>query len=345
MTDKNKNKKYIHGGEIYGKDIELDLSVNLNPLGPPECVMTAVERAGDKLINYPEYDSLSLRRKAAGCYGVKPGEIVCGNGASELIAALGRLFRGGKVLIPVPCFTGYERGFKESRIIYHELRMKDRFGITEEIIKMVHGSKPEAVILGNPTNPSGVTAERDLLIELIITAGKTGTVVIVDESFIELCDKGEGASLVDVIKYYDNLIVLRSVTKAYAVPGLRLGFAICSNDAIRKRLASELPEWNVSVFAGEAGKAIFKDPDRVRYLERAGDVIKDCRKRLRMNLETAGIESVPGECCYLLLHTDRKLKEEMGERKILIRQCGDMRGLGKNWYRIAVNEASASIVF
>ena len=342
---KELKKKSEHGGDIYNNEVIYDLSVNINPFGPPESARQAVSSAMNRLVCYPEYDKAGLKTAAAECYGVSADNIICGNGVSELLTAIGRICRNKRVLIPVPCYTGYEKAFRENDIVFHYLKREENFLIGNFIAESMEDTGAEAVIFGNPANPSGGLADRDVLIKLIDWAKKNGILFIIDESFIELSDIGEHGSIIDIIYNYDNLIILRSVTKAYAVPGVRLGFAISSNKELLKQIERELSEWNISVFAEETGRAIFADPLREKYLEDSGRLILRLRRELEEHLQKAGIDHIPSESNFVLLNTDRDLYNELLEKKILIRDCRNVRGLGANWYRIAVKEPAGSIVF
>lgn len=343
---KNGCKKIArHGGCICGMDIVCDLSVNVNPAGPPEIVKGSALAALDRIDRYPDYYSSDLKAAASGYYGVNPECIVCGNGTSELLDAIGRVFAGKKVLLPIPCYTGYERAFRHCETETVMLYEKDDFDITDRVISIMETMKPDALVFGNPSNPVGRLTGKEMIGRLLDAAAGSGCTVIIDESFIEICDAGEGASSVDVIQHYDNLIILRSLTKSYAVPGLRLGFALTCNSGLLSDIEDELPEWNISAFATRIGTDILSWDKSRDYLERSRREIIRMRGSLVDHMTKAGIRVIPGSCGYILANTSRPLYEEMLEKKILVRDCGNISGLDKNWYRLAVCEASASIVF
>ncbi len=340
----NKNR-IRHGGNIFGKDVLYDLSVNINPAGAPDIVCEAVERAAEKTGRYPEYGSAGLKKSIAECFCIMPDEVVCGNGASELISVMGRVFEGKRLLLPVPSFVGYERAFCGSEISFYETDEKNSFDIGSGLAEAITESRPDAVIVGNPNNPTGRITDRDRLEDIIKAAVKTGCYVIVDESFIELSEGGETNSVINITKHYDNLIVLRSITKSFAVPGIRLGYMISSDHGIVRRVNRLLPEWNISVFADEVGKAIFEWGKREDYLARSRTIIGEKRNLLEINLKKRGIHFISSDCNFVLFRHDTDLYQKMLEQKILIRECSDYKGIGPGWFRMAVGEGSDSIVF
>ncbi len=338
-----------HGGYTRGLEVLHDISVNINPAGPPDFLKDSACRALSGIVRYPEYDCAALKNAASSYYGVKQEEIVCGNGTSELLDAVGRLFSGKKVLLPIPCYTGYERAFRNSEKVFIQLSEDADFDITDSvtdsIADILERIRPAVVVIGNPSNPAGRLTGKKQLEKLLGSTGRIGCTLVIDESFIEICDEGEAASMVDVTKHYDNLLIFRSLTKSYAVPGLRLGFAISGNPALLSQISDELPEWNISSFASGIGIDILSWENSRIYLEDSREQIISLRHSLLNHLSDGGIRAVTSCTDYILVNTPRPLYDEMLEKKVLIRDCSDISGLGKDWYRLAVCSASASIVF
>ncbi len=333
-----------HGGDIYGnKNITLDLSVNINPLGHPPCIDEALARAGKRIMNYPEYYQSSLRDLIGRTEHIDPVNIVCGNGASDIISCLGHVLRGKKVLIPVPSFYGYERAFGHGEILYHYLRDENDYRADESLIRRIEEIKPEVVVIANPNNPTGLSPDEGLIRDLCEAVREQRSTLIVDESFIEVC---EGAA--SFTKYVNNglrMVIIRSVTKAYAIPGIRLGYAICSHEELAKDIRDACAEWNISVYAEEAGKAIFSDGGREDYLRRSVEKIRALRDKTERAFYEKGIRYIPSRTGFILFQSRLGLYDEMLDNGILIRDCSDMRGLDKGWFRVAVSEGSSSVVF
>ncbi len=333
----------IHGGDIYNNKITMDLSVNINPAGCPICVKEALMKAAGKVSVYPEYDHLSLRKLIGEAVGTVTETIVCGNGASEIITGIGHVFRGRKVLIPVPSFAGYERAFYESEIIFHYLKDSKDFEIDNSLISVIREKRPEILVLANPNNPTGKLVKGELRNVLIKTAAECGCTLVIDESFIDLSEGAE--SFLDHMDGEASMIVIRSLTKSYAIPGVRIGYSICSDKELAESLSRALSEWNISVFADEAGKAVFSEWDREGYLADSRALINKMRGNIYTELGARGIRYIKSDTDYILFKHRRGLYEDMLLYGILIRDCSTLRGLGEGWYRITVCEGSSSIVF
>ena len=344
--DRNREiKKIHHGGDIYGREILYDLSVNMNPAGPPDIIEEALKNAECRIGQYPEYENVTLRKMIGRCFGLGVENIICGNGASELISALGRLFSGKRLLLPVPSFVGYERAFSESEIIYLETDEAEGYIVNDSVAEMLDKTHPDALIITNPNNPAGRLTGKETLIRLLKEAKRQSCFVIADESFIELSENGEKNSLIDIIYDYDNLIIIRSVTKSFAAAGVRLGYMLSENKSIIAHVKSLLPEWNISVFSEEVGKAIFTWEGREEYLKHSRAYIKEKRMILENAFKEKRIEYITSDSNFVAFRHDTDLYARMLDKKIMIRECSDYRGMGTGWYRVAVTADSASIVF
>ena len=152
-----------------------------------------------------------------------------------------------------------------------------------------------------------------------------------DESFIDFC--GEDASLIKDYKYIKNLILIRSFTKAYSIPGLRLAHALCADDEIRSRISKNLPEWNVSTYASRAGEICLMEDE---YIKKARALVDEEKKYLTSSFASLGITVFPSDANFMMLKDDRPLYEELLQRGILVRDLSDMRGLGTGYIRVAV---------
>ncbi len=344
--DRNREiNKIHHGGDIYGHEILYDLSVNMNPAGPPDILEEALKKAGRRIGQYPEYENAALRKMIGRCFGLESESIVCGNGASELISVLGRLFSGKRLLLSVPSFVGYERAFSESEITFFETDEAEGYTIDDRMAEMLDKVRPDVVLITNPNNPTGRLTGKETLIRLLEKAKRQNIFVIVDESFIELCTNGDRHSLIDIMYYYDNLIIIRSVTKSFAAAGIRLGYLMSKNSSIIAQIKIMLPEWNISVFAEEVGKAIFTWEGREAYLRRSRAYISEQRRILENAFKEKGIEYIPSDCNFVAFRHDTDLYARMLNKRILIRDCSDYRSMETGWYRAAVTSDAPSIVF
>lgn len=347
----NRKEFCMHGGDIYRNTVKLDFSVNLNPLGMPGNVRLAIEQSTDLAGHYPDPEYRALREKFGKRYGVKPSQIVLGNGASELIMAVCRalpaadteeervLCYGGRrrprALIVVPGFTGYRRALTavHADVISMELQEDSNFVPDNSFEKMIIRKNPQLVLLANPSNPTGVLLSQKRMMHMAEVCTEVGAVLCVDECFMELTDY-YNLALQDTIFHYNNVIVLNAITKTFAVPGIRLGFALCGSDHLAALLRQQLPEWNVSAAAEAAGMAACETERS--YLEKTRELIRKERDFLTGALSSCGFRVCPSEANYLLFHSPVDLYHALLERQILVRDCSDYEGLGKGWYRIAV---------
>lgn len=363
----------IHGGDIYSRQIQLDFSVNVNPLGVPEAVTQALHAAVDHVGEYPDITAGKLSRAVSRMlskrYGCEiPGEyLLFGNGASEVFMAIvhGLLpvekteYKGQpeqqqeqwkQIVIPVPSFYGYEHAAKAvgSRIKYVSLKQALFMAENTEKISIQKDSEcvnqlseqltddVDLLFLANPNNPTGSLWRKADLKNVLEHCRRKKITVVLDECFIEFCEKDptQPLSMVNEIENYQNLIIVRAFTKIFAIPGVRLGYLVCSNHTLLEKIQKQLPEWNLSVFAQMAGVACVTDCEK--YLQDTVEYVETERVFLRNGLEKLGIRVISGEANFLLLQTEQPIYEKLLQRGILIRDCENFRGLGKGYYRIAV---------
>ena len=158
-----------------------------------------------------------------------------------------------------------------------------------------------------------------------------GIYVVLDECFIEFC--GNRFSMLSEIEEFDNLILVRAFTKIFSIPGVRLGYLLCKNQSLRTRIASQLPEWNLSCFAQEAGCIC---AEQTEYVIKTVEYIKKERNFLEDGLKRKGFQVFPSMANFVMIYSEAPLYESLLEKGILIRDCRNFRGLGRGFYRIAV---------
>lgn len=364
----------IHGGDIYSRQIQLDFSVNVNPFGVPEAVTQALHAAVDHVGEYPDITagklSWAVSRMLSKRYGCEiPGEyLLFGNGASELFMAIIHVGlpvektgdmgqpeqqqeQWKQILIPVPSFYGYEHAAKAvgSRIKYVSFKQalmtenpekistqKDSECLNQLLEQLT--DDVDLLFLANPNNPTGSLWRKADLKNLLAHCRRKNITVVLDECFIEFCEKDpmQPLSMVDEIENYPKLIIVRAFTKIFAIPGVRLGYLVCSNHTLLEKIQKQLPEWNLSVFAQMAGVACTTDCEK--YLADTVEYVETERAFLRNGLEKLGIRVISGEANFLLLQTEQPIYEKLLQRGILIRDCENFCGLGKGYYRIAVKK-------
>lgn len=325
---------YGHGGDIYKNKIRLDFSVNTNPLGTPPEVRRAVEAAASQLSAYPDPRCGALREALSAALGVDREDILCGNGAAELIFQFVFALRPKRALLPVPSFSEYEAALEAAgcQPDFYPLRRENGFLLTEEILEHITPDT-ELLMLCSPNNPTGKCVPRELLQKILDRCRETGTWLFLDECFLELSDPGSAVSLIPVLYADDRVLVLRAFTKLYGMAGVRLGYAVCRQQDAAEAMCRLVQPWNVSSLAQAAGTAAL---DCTEFVEKSRAVISREKAYLLRELRKLGISVLPGEANYLLLSGVPGLYEQLLARGILIRSCENFRGLGAGDCRIAV---------
>ena len=316
----------IHGGDVYRNHVRLDFSVNINPLGIPQCVKEALHSAVSYCSRYPDMEAEQLKTAVSKYLKVPEEYLLFGNGASELLMAIVHGIRPKKVVIPIPSFYGYENAANavDSEIVFCAVKEMEKF-LTEET---------ELLFLANPNNPLGSLLSKDKIIELLSFCRNKGIYVVLDECFIEFC--GNQSSILSELEETegsDCLILVRAFTKIFAIPGVRLGYLICKNRNLRKRIARQIPEWNLSCFAQEAGILCAR---QTAFIIETENYVTEERKFLEEGLKRKGLQVLPSAANFIMVYSREPLYERLLEKGILIRDCSNFRGLGRGFYRIAV---------
>ena len=326
----------IHGGDIYRNRVKLDFSVNVNPLGIPEVVEAALYEAVEKCDRYPDMTAEGLKKAVSSMLNVSKEYLLFGNGASELFMAIVHGIKPKKTVIPVPSFYGYEYAAKaaDGEVIRYETTEENGFLLGEDFFSVLT-EDVELLFLANPNNPTGKLMSREYLERLLKHCREMGILVVLDECFIEFCDSRaeEELSMLLQTEQFKNLMIVRAFTKIFAIPGVRLGYLVCSDIVLREKIKRQLPEWNISCFAQAAGCAC---ASQKAFIKKTADFIKKERAFLEEGLKQAGMKVFPGEADFILLYSKEPLYEQLLSRGILIRDCENFRGLSKGFYRIAV---------
>ena len=333
--------KYIHGGDIYRNRVQLDFSVNINPFGMPPQAKEALLSAAEDSVRYPDMEAEHLRRAVGEALEIPDEQLVFGNGASELFMAAVHALRPKKTVIPVPSFAGYEyaAGAAGGRVLFYERKADSGFLLQEDFFSVLTPDV-DLLFLANPNNPTGGLIDAGFLTRVLKHCRERGIVVILDECFISFCEKGH--SMLRAAERFDNLIIVRAFTKIFAIPGVRLGYLVCGNKALTGRIERQLPEWNLSVFAQEAGCACAGLRD---YVEKTADYVRRERRFLEKGLSHLGLTVFPGQANFILFYSGLPLYGALLKRGILIRDCENFRGLGKGYYRIAVKTEEENRLF
>lgn len=338
--------KLIHGGDWAGFQTEygkapLDFSANISPLGLPEGVRTAAVQALETAEFYPDPLCRKLRAALAEHHGVPAENIVCGNGASDLIYRLCRTLHPKSAAVFVPAFAEYALALRESGCAVTEIALSEEFQLTEKQIAMIP-SDCELLFLCNPNNPTGLLTDHKTLGTLLRLCRARGMTLCVDECFLDFCENAAAHSLVRTLQNHPGLVILKAFTKTCAMAGLRLGYALCGSAELADKLQNSGPPWAVSAIAQAAGISALCETN---YVNQLFALINFERPRMAAALTGLGLRVVPGEANFLLFQSDdTALAEKLRGRGILIRDCSDFAGLTAGWYRTAIRTAAENDV-
>jgi threonine-phosphate decarboxylase len=330
-----------HGGNIYRaakktgipEEKILDFSASINPLGIPKTAIAAINKHIRFLSHYPQPSAEELSLHIGRHFRVDPGSVICGNGNTELIYLIPRCLKPENVLITAPTFSEYERACRAagaSKVIRCKLKKEQDFDIDPDrfIYKM---RQCDMAFLCNPNNPTGRLLSRNQVIKITDAAKKCKCHLIVDEAFIDFCPE---ESIIAAVKKNPYLMVIRSMTKFYALAGLRIGFGV-----FPKHLAAMMGRykepWTVNSLALAAGKAVLPD----REYQNASLKSMALEKRfIEDNLKKMGISYVPSSANYYLLRISKAqaIIRTLEAKGILVRDCSKFYGLDRTYIRIAV---------
>ena len=328
----------VHGGDWAGYRAEfgrdpLDFSANVSPLGLPEGVARAITAALPTADRYPDPLCRELRAKLALHEGVPAEQILCGNGAADLIFRLVWAQKPRRALVTAPTFAEYATALESVGCTVERffLREQEDFAVTDAFCAAIRPGV-DMVFLCQPNNPTGQLTALPLVEQILRRCTACGTLLVVDECFLDFLPDhalhtakgllGEG-----------NLVILKAFTKLYGMAGVRLGYGLCADEDLLARMRRAGQPWAVSSLAQTAGLAAL---GQTEYVAQVRTLIETERPYLLEGLRALGLRVIEGRANYLLFRADETLGERLEARGALIRRCGNYPGLDDTWYRTAV---------
>lgn len=333
--------EYTHGGDIYRNRVKWDFSANIGPFGMPEAVREAAIRGVLASTVYPDSETEELKCAIAEKEGVLPEQVVCGNGAAEVIYHLAAAVKPKHALLLAPTFSEYEHALRTvgCQCRYYFLREKHGFQIMSDLLDQIT-EVIDLVVICNPNNPTGLLFPNNLYQPLIEKCRLRNCVLAVDECFQDFLADGDRLSFLDIWKTVGErqrgtLFLLKAFTKMYGMPGLRMGYGISTSRELTEKMKKERQAWNVSIPAQYAGLAALKED---AFAEKTRDYVAGERKWLRERMELMRFKVFDSRANYLFFKNPYPvdLYERCLEKKVLIRKCGNYLGLDGSYYRIAV---------
>lgn len=312
----------------------IDFSANINPLGPPAWLRSHVNCQLEMINHYPDPECRELVRVIAERYQVPEACVIPVNGTTELLHLLPRILEKRPVVIPVPSYIDYQAVFGKNGFEVRPVMLDEADGFAITPGKLADWSSGgEIVLFGNPANPSGSIVADEEIIDVARTCKET--LFLVDEAFHDFT-----ADFQTVGGRCDNIITLNSLTKFFALPGLRIGFGILPVSYAR-RIRQVLPQWSVNTLAQSVAARALLDDEYCKHSRR------QCRRLcldLKAKLDTIpGLKVFPSAANYLLIRslggfTAQDLYDRLLQKGIVVRRCGNYQGLDRFFLRVAVRD-------
>lgn len=361
----------IHGGNIFQfaheQRIEpyevVDFSANINPLGPSQRGLDALNAQLRYISHYPDATNDDVLNAIADTYGMDKHQIIVGNGAAELLYAICRLPGYTGAFVPAPGFSEYKEALEASKIpvrdIFYRPREDDNgkpyfevpYLALETFAAELKGQDGRIIVfLGNPNNPDGTLLDKDHIRTVASMLKDANSLLVIDESFIDFVGndplQDNEHSIRSLVNEFDNIIVVHSFTKFYAVPGLRIGAAF-TNETLITQLQQYIPSWSVNTLAQAYTKAALNDVD---YIKRTKQELNEERAFMYNALDDIeGITVYPPSANFILFQVNQEgitanyINEELKKYNMIVRNCDSYVGLTNHWVRIAIKDHDTNI--
>lgn len=335
-----------HGGNVnqicdkYGLNPEeiIDFSASINPLGYPEAVRKVVSDRFNDILNYPDSGSADLRKNIAEKVQCNESNVIIGNGSNELFYLIPRALKPEKGIILQPTFSEFKDAFRNAGIGVVEITVDNEdFPLINANLSKLNGVESGMVFLCNPNNPTGQLTQKEDIIELVNQ--NPNRMIVIDEAFMDFVEDDERYSVINTAPSVNNLIVVRSLTKFYGFPGLRLGYLV-ANESIVNRLMKYKEPWTVNTFAQIAGKTALNDRE---FAVRTRQYVSREKVFLYEGLSMInGLQPFKPSVNFVLVKIDdaditsSEVRNLLIENNILIRDCSNFVGLDDKYFRVAV---------
>jgi threonine-phosphate decarboxylase len=342
---------YFHGGNVWEisekhkipVDQLIDFSISTNPLGAPKTALESIRQHLNLIHHYPDPDHEWLLEALAKSVGVAPNNVVVGNGSTELIYLFNEVFleNGYEAVIPVPTFSEYKAAIERfgGNMVFIKCYSANNFKLNLEELENSISKETRIIFLCNPNSPTGWLYEKDDVLRIIKLAAEENVLVFFDEDYIDFVDDGKRYSMAKYVRDYDNLFVLRSLTKFFGLAGVRIGFGIGSPELV-KILKKVIMPWSVNSLAMFAAAEAVKDES---FIKRTRILVSKGRREMQeMFKAIPWLKVYPSETNFLLIEiiqgdlTSTQLAEALAEKGLLIRDCKDFDGLNNRFFRVTV---------
>lgn len=340
---------HMHGGDLdaierafgISKNEISDFSGNINPLGFPKKASDKLAENISMVCQYPDKSYYALKESISRYTGADPKNIVVGNGSTELISTFIKSVNAEKTIIMGPAYSEYENAVKiiGSDYEYFELKESDGFELNINQLLTALNENVGLFIACNPNNPTGTAITIQNMEVILIHCKKHGISVMVDETYIEFSDNLENICSIPLAEKYDNLFIIRGISKFFAAPGLRLGYGITSSKRFHELLAENQDPWSVNILASYAGEQIFTDTN---FINSTKHLISSERERIFKEISSwkhVKIYKSASNFMLIKLLSDIKASdifEYMVKRKMVIRDASSFTFLDDSFLRFCI---------
>lgn len=341
---------HMHGGDldaierVYGvpKSEISDFSGNINPLGFPKSAAEKLARNISMVCNYPDKNYMALRNSIGLYTGANPQNIVVGNGSTELISTFIKSVSAKKSIIMGPAYSEYENAVKlaGSDFEYFELHESENFIPNIERLISVLDRSVGLFIACNPNNPTGTAITASEMRKILIHCKNNGISVMIDETYIEFSNNLDVICSIPLVEEFDNLFVIRGISKFFAAPGLRLGYGITSSQKFHNLLSENQDPWSVNILASYAGEIIFSDKE---FIDKTKQLISSERKKAYDELKSwKNVKVYKSSSNFLLVRllTDKitaaEIFDHMVRKKMVIRDAASFTFLNEEYIRFCI---------
>lgn len=340
-------KEQFHGSDlekveqIFGikKETIVGFGANVNPLGISPMLRKNLADHIDAITAYPDREYTDLRAAISAYIGAPMEHIMVGNGSTELIGLFIEINHPKHALLLSPTYSEYEREIRLTggQCDYYYLKEKDGFRLnTKDLLKHVT-DETDLLIICNPNNPTSTAIFQDDMRTILSHCQKTNTFVLIDETYIEFAPEMNQISAIPLTNEFDNVVILRGISKFFAAPGLRLGYSICSNKGLYDEMNTLKNPWTINSLVGAAGEIMFSDQDYINQTKEMTHAERNFCKEQLDQMKYAKYYDSHGN--FILV---KILKESVTaydvfvhciKKGLMIRDCSDFAGLDDHFIR------------
>jgi len=349
-----KHKDHFHGSDlekiekIYNikKEDIISFSANVNPLGISPKLKEGIANHIDCITTYPDREYMELRQCIADYCSTETENIIVGNGSTELISLFIKIQHPKKALVLGPTYSEYEREIALSggKTIYYPLKEENNFDLVADHFVSKLSEDIDMLIICNPNNPTGTAIDNHIMRRILDACKEYNIFVMVDETYVEFTENINEVSSVKLTRTYENIAILRGTSKFFAAPGLRLGYAVCSNADLINTINRMKDPWSINSIAVLAGTLMFNDTD---YIEKTKNLIKAERKRLfELYNNSSRFKAYRPQGNFMLLKiledglTSSDLFDKCIKSGLMIRDCSTFPYLDDKYIRICFMNSS-----